>query len=75
VPALTCGECRYFGAALASSLYPSIMMAHNLCYSTLTSAAGVQQYNLQPDQYIRTPTNGREPLGEQLFARRVRQGS
>ena len=35
------------------------MMAHNLCYSTLTSAAGVQQYNLQPDQYIRTPTNGK----------------
>ena len=34
------------------------MMAHNLCYSTLTNAAGVQQYNLQPDQYIRTPTNG-----------------
>jgi len=44
-----------------SSLYPSIMMAHNLCYSTLTSAAGIQQYNLQPDQYIRTPTNGTFP--------------
>ena len=34
------------------------MMAHNLCYSTLTNASGVQQYGLQADQFIKTPTNG-----------------
>ncbi len=41
-----------------SSLYPSIMMAHNLCYSTLSSAQNVQQYGLTPDQYIKTPSGG-----------------
>jgi DNA polymerase delta subunit 1 len=45
-------------ADVGSSLYPSIMMAHNLCYSTLTSTQGVQQHGIQPDQYIKTPTNG-----------------
>ncbi|VDK81185.1 unnamed protein product [Dibothriocephalus latus] len=49
-----------------SSLYPSIMMAHNLCYTTLLAPAdcsahgGVQNlvdaYGLSPDDYIRTPT-------------------
>eukprot|EP00455_Lapot_gusevi_P013195 TRINITY_DN1637_c0_g3_i3.p1 TRINITY_DN1637_c0_g3~~TRINITY_DN1637_c0_g3_i3.p1 ORF type:complete len:670 (+),score=201.46 TRINITY_DN1637_c0_g3_i3:299-2011(+) len=36
-----------------ASLYPSIMMAHNLCYSTLIPASQIGQ--LQPDQYVRTP--------------------
>ncbi|CAL8096638.1 unnamed protein product [Calicophoron daubneyi] len=48
-----------------ASLYPSIMMAHNLCYSTLlqvssTPGANIQalteRYNLTQDDYIRTPT-------------------
>ncbi len=37
-----------------ASLYPSIMMAHNLCYSTLVAPADVVR--LQQDDYIKTPT-------------------
>jgi DNA polymerase delta subunit 1 len=37
-----------------SSLYPSIMMAHNLCYSTLIKASEVGK--LSPDAYEKTPT-------------------
>jgi len=37
-----------------SSLYPSIMMAHNLCYTTLIGPAHVSR--LSPDDYTRTPT-------------------
>jgi len=40
-----------------SSLYPSIMMAHNLCYSTLLSPDQIKQYNLDEDSFIRTPSN------------------
>jgi DNA polymerase delta subunit 1 len=36
-----------------ASLYPSIMMAHNLCYSTLLTKATASQ--LQPDDYFQTP--------------------
>lgn len=50
-----------------ASLYPSIMMAYNLCYSTLLqinsgtqSVGGLQalteRYNLNDDDYIRSPT-------------------
>ena len=40
-----------------SSLYPSIMMAHNLCYTTLIRGSSViKEYNLTEDDYIRTPT-------------------
>lgn len=49
-----------------SSLYPSIMMAHNLCYTTLLrpediAASGgignlLTKHNLGPDDYIKTPT-------------------
>ena len=45
-----------------SSLYPSIMMAHNLCYTTLipnqhASAEGLMKnYGLTPDDVERTPT-------------------
>lgn len=43
-----------------SSLYPSIMQAHNLCYTTLVSAATVEKLNLVRDQdYIVTPNNGK----------------
>ena len=38
-----------------ASLYPSIMMAHNLCYSTLVSRESLS--SLPADAYIKTPTN------------------
>jgi DNA polymerase delta subunit 1 len=42
-----------------ASLYPSIMMAHNLCYTTLVSKEQVQALNLVRDvDYIVTPNNG-----------------
>jgi DNA polymerase elongation subunit (family B) len=37
-----------------ASLYPSIMMSHNLCYSTLVAPNDIPR--LQPADYIRTPT-------------------
>jgi DNA polymerase delta subunit 1 len=37
-----------------ASLYPSIMIAHNLCYSTLIKKD--QLGSLSPDDYIRTPS-------------------
>ncbi|CAO3683082.1 unnamed protein product [Umbelopsis vinacea] len=41
-----------------SSLYPSIMQAHNLCYTTLVSTATVEKLNLVKDEdYIITPNN------------------
>ncbi|KAL4246251.1 DNA polymerase [Abortiporus biennis] len=41
-----------------SSLYPSIMMAHNLCYTTLTNKAVIDRLGLVKDEdYIQTPNN------------------
>ncbi|TFY72913.1 hypothetical protein EVG20_g104 [Dentipellis fragilis] len=41
-----------------SSLYPSIMMAHNLCYTTLLDKNTIDRLNLQKDvDYIQTPNN------------------
>ncbi|XP_046672164.1 DNA polymerase delta catalytic subunit isoform X1 [Homalodisca vitripennis] len=40
-----------------SSLYPSIMMAHNLCYTTLLQGNAREKYGLTPDQYSKTPAN------------------
>ena len=41
-----------------SSLYPSIMMAHNLCYTTLLDTHTIQRLNLKEGQdYIKTPNN------------------
>jgi len=37
-----------------ASLYPSIMQAHNLCYTTLIRKQDVQK--MSPDDYTRTPT-------------------
>eukprot|EP00878_Enallax_costatus_P012125 GHUV01012659.1.p1 GENE.GHUV01012659.1~~GHUV01012659.1.p1 ORF type:complete len:774 (+),score=276.28 GHUV01012659.1:341-2662(+) len=37
-----------------ASLYPSIMMAHNLCYTTLLSPAAANQ--LPPEDYERSPS-------------------
>lgn len=39
-----------------ASLYPSIMMAHNLCYTTLLDPAMVGQ--MAPEDFIRTPSDG-----------------
>ena len=36
-----------------ASLYPSIMMAHNLCYSTLIPASEVHKHSIE--DYIKTP--------------------
>ncbi|KAF8972660.1 ribonuclease H-like domain-containing protein [Flammula alnicola] len=41
-----------------SSLYPSIMMAHNLCYTTLVEKSTIDRLNLVKDvDYIQTPNN------------------
>ncbi|CAN0578292.1 unnamed protein product, partial [Ectocarpus sp. 12 AP-2014] len=37
-----------------ASLYPSIMQAYNLCYSTLV--AGEDKNKLKPDQYLTSPS-------------------
>ena len=42
-----------------SSLYPSIMMAHNLCYTTLLDKGTIDRLKLVPDEdYIQSPNNG-----------------
>lgn len=47
-----------------SSLYPSIMMAHNLCYTTLLDKAGIDRLGLQKDvDYIQTPNGGQHEIG------------
>ncbi|KAF8159802.1 delta DNA polymerase [Crassisporium funariophilum] len=39
-----------------ASLYPSIMMAHNLCYTTLLDKATITRLNLiQDEDYLQTP--------------------
>jgi DNA polymerase delta subunit 1 len=44
-----------------SSLYPSIMMAHNLCYTTLLDKATIDRLGLVKDvDYSQTPNNGKE---------------
>ncbi|KZP26619.1 delta DNA polymerase [Athelia psychrophila] len=41
-----------------SSLYPSIMMAHNLCYTTLLDKPTIERLGLERDRdYIQTPNN------------------
>lgn len=42
-----------------ASLYPSIMMAHNLCYTTLLDKSTVDRLGLVKDvDYVQTPNNG-----------------
>lgn len=53
----------YYDAPIAtldfSSLYPSIMMAHNLCYTTLLDKPTVDRLGLVKDvDYTVTPNNG-----------------
>lgn len=40
-----------------SSLYPSIIMAHNICYTTLLSPAAQNQYKLPSEDITKTPVN------------------
>lgn len=52
--------CRgYYDVPIATldftSLYPSIMMAHNLCYTSLLRPN--QTNSMDPDKFIRTPSN------------------
>uniref|UniRef100_A0A8C5GVQ9 DNA polymerase n=1 Tax=Gouania willdenowi TaxID=441366 RepID=A0A8C5GVQ9_GOUWI len=51
-----------------SSLYPSIMMAHNLCYTTLLQKGSVEKLGLCPEDFIKTPT------GDQFVKTSVRKG-
>lgn len=53
----------YYDAPIAtldfSSLYPSIMMAHNLCYTTLLDKNTIDRLRLVKGvDYIQTPNNG-----------------
>lgn len=53
----------YYDAPIAtldfSSLYPSIMMAHNLCYTTLLDKHTIDRLQLvKGTDYIQTPNNG-----------------
>lgn len=49
-----------------TSLYPSIMQAHNLCYTTLLSPQTVQQLGLKENvDYEVTPNNGKYRLSRQ----------
>lgn len=53
----------YYDAPIAtldfSSLYPSIMMAHNLCYTTLLDKKTIERLKLTKDvDYVQTPNNG-----------------
>lgn len=48
----------YYGCPIATldfaSLYPSIMMAHNLCYTTLLTAKEAKE--MDPEKYTKTPS-------------------
>lgn len=39
-----------------ASLYPSIIIAHNLCYTTLLTPRAIEKHKLAEDEYIRTPS-------------------
>lgn len=41
-----------------ASLYPSIMIAHNLCYSTMIDTSSLKKYDYKEDEdYMKTPTD------------------
>ncbi|XP_024939550.1 DNA polymerase delta catalytic subunit isoform X2 [Cephus cinctus] len=40
-----------------SSLYPSIIMAHNICYTTLLNARAQNKFNLPSEDVTHTPSN------------------
>ncbi|KAF6734513.1 DNA polymerase delta catalytic subunit [Oryzias melastigma] len=53
-------EKGYYSVPIAtldfSSLYPSIMMAHNLCYTTLLQKGSMERLQLSSEDFIKTPT-------------------
>lgn len=52
-----------------ASLYPSIMQAHNLCYTTLLTRETVEKLNMKKDEdYIQTPN------GDLFCTAKVRKG-
>lgn len=51
-----------------ASLYPSIMMAHNLCYTTLIEPSALGSLGLRSEDYIRTPS------GDAFVKSHVRKG-
>jgi DNA polymerase delta subunit 1 len=54
-----------------ASLYPSIMMAHNLCYTTLLDDTMIKTLKLIENvDYVKTPNNGQW----QIFAARPAGG-
>ncbi|XP_065820442.1 DNA polymerase delta catalytic subunit [Labrus bergylta] len=65
-------EKGYYSVPIAtldfSSLYPSIMMAHNLCYTTLLQKGSAERQNLAPEDFIKTPT------GDMFVKSSVRKG-
>ncbi|TNN83453.1 DNA polymerase delta catalytic subunit [Liparis tanakae] len=65
-------EKGYYSVPIAtldfSSLYPSIMMAHNLCYTTLLQKGSTERQSLAPEDFIKTPT------GDTFVKSSVRKG-
>jgi len=51
-----------------SSLYPSIMIAYNLCYCSLVRSEDFEKFNLQPECVNKTP------LGETFFKPTLHKG-
>jgi len=54
-----------------ASLYPSIMMAHNLCYTTLLDKATIERLKLvEGEDYVYTPNKGKLDYLPDLIADR-----
>jgi DNA polymerase delta subunit 1 len=54
-----------------ASLYPSIMMAHNLCYTTLLDKATIERLKLvEGEDYVYTPNKGKLEFAQDVIADR-----